>query len=178
MSFIFAACQKFNSSCGESWTRYIEWSGYDQIQEIVSADSILCPSLIDELIDDDWNFNIHADNRVYLFRDFEYLMRRVNYDPSHHNILALTEQPVKTPFYPSQFTFCGYDILDSDDSISVLLNCGAFPSIFSAADLNPLGLLDELGRATTIADNIRKAHPDDSHCGDCRVWGIARLTNS
>ncbi len=79
---MFAACQKFDSRCGDSWSQYIEWSGFHHIQEIVSIDTMLCPSLIDTLIDDDWKFNIHADYRVYFFHNLEYLKRRIKYDSS------------------------------------------------------------------------------------------------
>ena len=171
---IFIACQKFDPSCGNSWSSYIEWSGFRHIQEIVSSDIILCPSLIDTLIDEDWNFNVHADNRLHFFYDYEYLKRRIGYDSSRHNILSLTERPTHIPTPIDGFTLCGYDILDSDNSISVLLNCGTFPSIYTAHDLNQLGLVDDLDRATKIAETIRDNHPDDHHCRDCHVFGIAR----
>jgi hypothetical protein len=176
MTAMFAACQKFDSRCGDSWSRYIEWSGFHHIQEIVSIDTMLCPSLIDTLIDDDWKFNIHADYRVYFFHNLEYLKRRIKYESSRHNILALTEQPTSIVAPPSGFTYCGYDIIDSFDSISVLTNCGTFSSIFSANDINQFGLVEDLDRATQIADSIREANPDDDHCCDCHVWGIARYT--
>ncbi|MEO8893026.1 MAG: hypothetical protein ABI417_16175 [Coleofasciculaceae cyanobacterium] len=42
--------------------------------------------------------------------------------------------------------------------------------------MNQLGLVDDLERITKIAKTIRDAYPDDDHCGDCRVVGIARYT--
>ena len=174
MSLIFAACQKFAARCGDSWTRYIGWSGHQHIREVVSADSMLCPTLIDGLIDEDWDFNVHEDNRVHLFRDYQYLIRRIRYDESRHNILAIIEHPEHAVALPPGFTFCGYDIIDSYDSISVLLNCGAFPSIFTSSELNESGLLSALDRASTIANTLRMDHAGDSHCCDCRVWGMAR----
>lgn len=178
MTALFAACQKFDPRCGDTWSRYIEWSGFRHIDELVSADSMLCPSLIDSYVDADWEFNIHADNRVYFFHDHEYLKRRINYDPSRHNILSLIERPTLTPAAIDGFTFCGYDILDSDDSISVLTNCGAFPSIYTADDINRFGLVTDLLRVAKIAETIRETNANDHHCCDCRVWGIARYTNS
>jgi hypothetical protein len=86
----------------------------------------------------------------------------------------LTERPTHVPEPIDGFVFCGYDILDSGDSYSVLVNCGAFPSIYTADDLNQLGLVDDLDRVTQIAETIRDAHPDDAHCWDCHVVGIAR----
>ena len=171
---MFTVCRKFDSQCGDSWSRYIEWSGFHHIDELVSTDSILCPSLVDE----DWKFNIPADNLVYFFRDYEYLKQRVSYDPARHNLLAVTVRPAQPPDIIHGFEFCGYDIMDSHDSISVLTNCGAFPSIYSADDLNRFGLVTDLERVTKIAEAIRAANADDPHCRDCRVWGIARYTDA
>jgi hypothetical protein len=53
MSPIFVACQKFDSSCGDAWSSYIDWSSFGHLQEVVSTDIMLCPSLIDTLIDED-----------------------------------------------------------------------------------------------------------------------------
>lgn len=178
MTPVFVACQKFDPSCGDSWSSYIEWSGFRHIREIVSTDIMLCPSLIDTLIDEDWNFNIHADNRLHFFHDYEYLKRRIGYESSRHNILALTDQPTYTPEPIDGFVFCGYDILDSDDSYSILVNCGTFPSIYTADDLNQLGLVDDLDHVTKIAATIRATHPEDHHCCNCRVLGIARYTST
>lgn len=178
MTSLFAACQKFDPRCGDTWSRYIEWAGLRHIVELVSTDSMLCPSLIDSLVDADWEFNIHADNRLYFFHDYEYLKRRICYDASRHNILSLTESPTQAPTAIDGFTFCGYDILDSDDSISVLTNCGGFPSIYAADELNRFGLMTDLDRATKIAETIRKTNASDHHCCDCRVWGIARYVGA
>ncbi|MBD2109502.1 hypothetical protein [Nodosilinea sp. FACHB-13] len=182
MTPIFAACQRFDSQRGDAWTRYVEWSGYAHLSEVVSMDTILCPSLIDALIGADWNFNVHADNRVHYFRDYEYLKRRIAYDGARHNLLALIEAPDRqlsgSDLWPSTFSFCGYDILDVDNSISLLLNCGAFPSIFGPEDVNRFGLLDHFARAVEIAHSLRQLFPDDFHCNDCRIWAIARHTNA
>jgi hypothetical protein len=74
---MFAAHNRFDSACGKSWTDYIQWSGLRRIAELVSTDEMLCPSSIDELVDADWEYNIHADCRTYMFRDVEYLNRRI-----------------------------------------------------------------------------------------------------
>ncbi len=174
---IFTARRKFDPRCGDYWLGYIEWSGFHHIKELVSTDSILSPSMIEALIDADWEFNVHTDNLVYFFHDFEYLKRRIVYDSSRHNLLAIFERPTQAPAQIEGFTFCGYDILDSADSISVLTNCGRFPLIYTPDDLNPLGLISDLGRVTEIAEAIRKTKADDHHCRDCRVWGIARYTD-
>lgn len=173
---IFTACQRFSPQSGDAWSSYIEWSGLRHIEELVSMDSILCPSLIDQPDGADWDFNIHADYRCHWFHDYKYLKLRVNYDPSRHNLLAISECPTEAPEPIDQFTFCGYDVLDGDNSVSVLTNCGGFPEIFSANDLNQFGLITDLGRVTEIAETIRLKELD-YHCCDCRVWGIARYSD-
>ena len=61
----FAAHRRFDSRWGESLDRYIQWSGLNHVREIVYSDMMLCPSLIDTLRDEDWKFNIHANNRCF-----------------------------------------------------------------------------------------------------------------
>ena len=176
MSPIFIACRKFDPHCGEAWSSYIAWSGLQQVTELVSLDNILCPLIIQELIEEDWEYNVHANNRVYFFRDYQYLKRRIAYDASQHNLLGIFERPTQTPAAMDAFTFCGYEIWDSHESISVLTNCGAFPDVYSPAELNQFGLLTDLAHANRIAETIRNTHWADDHCRDCHVWGVARYT--
>lgn len=175
---MFTAYQRFGPWNGESWNNYIEWSGFHHIRELVSTDQMLCPAILDKLNDTDWQYNIHADNKVYFFHDIEYLKRRIIFDPSRHNILSITERPNSPIVADVDFEFCGYDILDSDDSISVLTNCGAFPGVFEPSEVNKYGLLDDLSRSLEIAAHIRKAKPEDPHCGDCRVWALCRYVGA
>jgi len=170
---IYSAQERFTPN-DDSWQSYIEWSGRTNTTEIVTCDGMLCASVIDELTDEDWQHNIHADNMVYFFSSYKYLLTRISFDVGKHNILELTKRPDLDVVASDLFQFCGYDIMDSDDSISVLLNCGSFPDIFSPSDTNAFGLLDKLDDANRIADNIRASNPDEHHCQDCRVWGIAR----
>jgi hypothetical protein len=170
----FAAHFRFGPTSGEAWGKYIQWSGLRHISELVSTDTMLCPPVIDELVDADWQHNIHADNKIYRFHDCAYLKKRINYDSARHNILAIIERPVSPTVAEGGFQFCGYDILDSYDSISVLTNCGGFPDIFAASEINRFGLLDDLVRANKIAATLRDKHQADPHCCDCRVWSLCR----
>ena len=171
---MFAAHERFGPSCGESWISYIQWSGFHHISELVSTDEMLCPSVLGELIDEDWHHNIHADFKTYFFRDFEYLKRRIDFDPARHNLLSIIERPDSSTRADGGFEFCGYDILDSYDSVSVLTNCGGFPEIFEASEVNRYGLLDDFSRALDIAAKLREAEAEDPHCADCRVWSLRR----
>jgi hypothetical protein len=44
-------------------------------------------------------------------------------------------------YHLDNFTFIGYDLLDKDNTISALSNCGGFDETFSPLDLNEFGLL-------------------------------------
>ncbi len=140
---LYSAQDRFTEN-DDSWLSYIEWSGRTDATEIITFDGMLCSSAIDDLTDEDWQYNVHADKLVYLFSEYEYLLKRIAFDPAKHNILEFTQRPDSNVIPTESFRFCGYDIMDSDDSISVLLNCGAFPGIFSPGDTNSFGLLDKL----------------------------------
>ena len=170
----YTARKRFSPSTASDWQSYLDFSGFRHIAELVSADHVLCPNLVDEIIDDDWDHNVQADYRIDWFVDLEYLMQRVSFDPRFHNLLALREQPADVATVPVGFEQCGFDILDSYDSISVLTNCGQFPSVFKPSEVNRYGLLDDLARAHAVADNLRMQNPHEPHCKDCRVWQIAR----
>jgi hypothetical protein len=175
---IFSAHQRFDPSCGDSWTDFIQYSGFNHILEVVSTDEMLCPSVLNELSDEDWQYNIHADYKVFYFHDLDYLKRRIEYDANRHNVLSLIERPDSPTVAQVGFEFCGYDVLDEWNSVSVLTNCGGFPDIFSSSEINPRGLLDELSRALEIAEKLRAAEPDDEHCRDCRVWSLCRYSGA
>jgi hypothetical protein len=173
-TWFYKACKRFSRSHSESWQDYLQFSGFRHIKELVSADQILCPNLVEVITDDDWNHNVQADNRIDWFYDYLYLKKRVNFNPNLHNILAIRDCPPDIIDPPLYFENCGFDILDSFDSISVLTNCGQFPDIFHPNEVNDFGLIEDLERANEIADRLRKLHSEDSHCHECKVWQIAR----
>ncbi len=170
----YTARKRFSPSTADGWQSYLDFSGFHDIVELISADQILCPNLIDDIVDDDWDHNVQTDYRIDWFLDCDYLIRRVNFDSRIHNLLALREQPLDVAIVPAGFEQCGFDILDSYDSISVLTNCGQFSSVFKPSEVNQYGLLEDLARANTVADNLRMQNSGDPHCKDCKVWQIAR----
>jgi hypothetical protein len=176
MAWLFTLRDRFSPDIDpEAWQSYLDFSGFAHIDELVSADGILCGDVITTLIDEDWNFNIHADNRVTLFTDYGYLLRRVAFDPAQHNLLAIFEWPTpETDPPPPNFEPCGFDIIDSDHANSVLTNCGPQPEIVAPEEVNRFGLLPTLNRAAEAAQRFRTTFPHDPHCRDCRVWWIAR----
>ena len=173
-NWLFTARQRFVPCQTNNWSSYIKFSGFTHITEVITLDSILCPDLIDDLTDEDWAHNVQADYRITWFTNRTYLRQRINWRVGQDQLLAILEQPIHISEVPPTFQFCGFDILDGDDSNSVLTNCGKFPGIFNPSDVNTFGLLSDLDHANTIAAQIRADFPDEPHCHNCRVWQIAR----
>jgi hypothetical protein len=46
---LFVAKRAFDPSAGEGWNRYVAWSGLIQLTELVSLDTMLCPTVPAEL---------------------------------------------------------------------------------------------------------------------------------
>ncbi|MGB0579416.1 MAG: hypothetical protein ACPGVU_06920 [Limisphaerales bacterium] len=162
------------TSARPNFESYQAFSGFSHITELVSLDGMMCPNLITELTDEDWQHNIHEDLRSDLFRKPDYLLARQPLDPTLHQVIAACENPDGTEALPDRFTFCGYDIMDSFFGISTLTNCGPIPEVFSPEDVNEFGLLDDLQMALSVGSKMRAHQPDDPHLGDCRVWRLAR----
>ena len=174
--YFYTAHRRLSKTTGGDFIQVVEWLGFHQIDELVSADTLICPNLVIELTNEDWNHNVHADNRVFWFYDLLYLAQRIHFDPAIHNILSLVKEPSEPVPVAASFELCGYDILDSDNSISVLTNCGGFPEIFSPAIVNRYALLNYRATADDIANRLRTTYADDDHCRDCRVWSVCRYT--
>ena len=174
--WLFSARQRFTPA-HPGWRSYLEFSGFTHVAEVVTLDSILCADLVETLLEEDWNHNVQADYRLTWFTDVVYLRQRLPWRADQHQILAMAENPTQQQPVPPGFEFCGFDILDGYDDISVLTNCGQFlgqGSGFTPADINPRGLLPDLHRARKAAAQLRSAFPDDPHCGRCQVWQVAR----
>jgi len=89
----YSVYEHFGSFAGEAWLKYTEWRGITHVHEIVTTDSILCPCVIDEHTDEDWQFNFHEYSKTHFFRNPDYLARRADFDPHAHNLLAITQKP-------------------------------------------------------------------------------------
>jgi len=94
----------------------------------ISLDGVLCPKLVKELTEKDWEHNVHEDNRVDLFRDLDYVLQKFANDPSA-TIFAIMPNPTSAglkSFSDPKFAFCGFDLVNSVGGISALVNCGGF----------------------------------------------------
>ena len=173
---VFVANRKFDAAAGARWARYLDWSGLHQLQEVVSLDTVLCPTVPEQLKAEDWEHNVQADYQISYFRSLEYLRKRVAGEPGL-NVLAVLQNPSPADVESVQlpgFRFLGFDLLDIHGDISALSNCGGFEDVFAGSELSEHGLLPELPRAYEVRLGLSTAYPDESHAR-CDVWAIWRL---
>ena len=179
MPAIYSAVQRFDPSCGDKWTKFIEWCGLTQLREVISLDGILCPSVIviDELTTADWQYNVSENYKCHLFHDPEYLRGKVA-GSDRVNVLALMQNPTEEEvrsFNDDRFIFRGFDLLEVHlAGISALVNCGGFPKAFTPTDLSDCGLLVDHAKALTVQKLLRAEYPDEHHA-NCDVWPIWQM---
>jgi hypothetical protein len=172
---LFVAKRPFDPGAGDSWERYLSWSGLSQLREVVTLDSMLCPTVPEELTPADWEYNVHADYLAFFFRSLEYLRQRVRSE-DRLNLLAVLQNPAAADLARVNlpgFTFAGFDLMDVHGDISALTNCGGFDGVFANSELSELGLLTDLGRAQAAQASLRALYPEESHA-ECHVWAIWR----
>ncbi|HEX5574489.1 MAG TPA: hypothetical protein VFX42_01345 [Gemmatimonadales bacterium] len=175
MQTLFVAKRPFDSSVGQNWSRYVAWSGLSQLTEVVSLDSMLCPTLPEELTAADWDYNVHADYLTFFFHSLDYLRSRVA-ENGRLNLLAVLQNPTPADMAAMTvpgFSFAGFDLVDVHGDISALTNCGGFDGVFLNCELSGLGLLTDLSRAQQVQAALREQYPDESHA-ECDVWAIWR----
>jgi hypothetical protein len=175
MQTLFVAKRPFDPSVGAAWHRYVAWSGLSQLSEVVSLDSMLCPTVPEELTAADWDYNVHADYLTFFFRSLDYLRSRVAGD-GRLNLLAVFQNPAPADVAAMKvpdFAFAGFDLVDVHGDISALTNCGGFEGVFLNAELSELGLLADLSRARQVQASLRVKYPEESHA-QCHVWAIWR----
>ncbi|HYI95696.1 MAG TPA: hypothetical protein VEX68_19295 [Bryobacteraceae bacterium] len=118
---------------------------------------------------------MNEDFMLHFFTDFDFLMKRVA-PIEHKNVLCVFRDPTAPPDGRrlADFRFLGYDLVDSECSISALTNCGGFPDVFANSELSTLGLLTDFRRAVEVQRQLRTMHPEERHA-DCHLWAILRL---
>lgn len=169
------ARRRFDPAAGERWTAYVAWSGLSQLREVVSLDEMLCPTVPEQLLAADWEYKVHADYQTTCFHSLDYLRERVGGETGI-SLLAILQNPsaddVERVVLPG-FVLRGYDIVDVEGGVSALTNCGGFNDVFANAELSPVGLLPELGRAYEVQGALRAGYPHERHAR-CHVWAIWR----
>jgi hypothetical protein len=175
MGPLYIVTERFDPSSGESWHRYVAWSTLDQLTEVVSLDSSLCPPVLAEIRDDDWPYIVNEDFMTSYFTHLDHLLRRCG-DVRGRNLLCVFRDPETEPRPPGgarDFQYEGYDLVDVHGGISALTNCGGFPLAFSNAELSGHGLLPSLERAREVQQALRHHYPEEHHA-DCHVWAVFR----
>ena len=174
----YTVLDTFSCDDGDKWDKYIEWSKISHVSEIISLDTMLCPSIIEDYTENDWKYQSEETDIHGLFTSFDYVIQCAK-DAKHFQILAVLKEPNSENWktkLPIDFIFKGYDLIDDETMISALTNCGGFPESFSNSDLNRNGLIQELNNAIDIRNRLKINNPDEAHA-DCSIYGIARLDN-
>jgi hypothetical protein len=176
---LFIATERFDPSDGEGWTKYCEWAKIPALAEVVSLDSHLCPSIVDELLDEDWKHNVQENFRAEYFVHLDYLLGRVS-GITRKNVLGVYRNPpthIEAPPAPGKFEFIGYDLVEDETGVSALTNCGGFPNEFSNDELNKFGLMTSFDRASRTRQLLKDRHPADTHAR-CELYAVWRLTEN
>jgi hypothetical protein len=127
MTPLFIATERFDPS-DANWQKYIAWSRLEQLDEVVSLDRSLCPTVLPDIKPEYWNHIVNEDFMLHFFVDLDYLRKETG-DIHSKNLLCVFRNPTSPPSsqVPEGFNFVGYDLVDKDSSLSALTNCGGFP---------------------------------------------------
>ncbi len=170
----FVATEKFDKY-DAAWAGYIAWSGLEQLDEIISLDSSLCPTVLPDIKTKYWNHIVNENFMLHFFTDLDYL-RSETASILRKNLLCVFRNPLTHPSaaqVPKGFEFIGYDLVEKDSGVSALTNCGGFPKAFSNDELSEKGLLRAHERARTVQDALVREYPGEPHA-DCHLWAIFR----
>jgi hypothetical protein len=170
----FVATERFDKS-DPGWAKYVAWSGLEQLDEIISLDSSLCPTVLPDIKTEYWDHIVNEDFMLHFFTDIDYLRGQTASIP-RKNLLCVFRNPFAHPStaqVPEGFEFIGYDLVDKDAGTSALTNCGGFAKAFSNGELSEKGLLRTHERARTVQDRLIREYPGEHHA-DCHLWAIFR----
>ena len=177
---LFTARERFDSSYGDRWNKYLDFLGRNDLTRVVTLDTILCPSVIELSEPADWASLDPESTHFEFFTDLDFVQRKAAAAPVQTNILAVIPEPGSRDCEinsESGFRFAGFDLVDRNDEISALLNCGGFPESFAVQELSlDTGLLKSLDRALAVRDDLHRNHPEEHHA-DCVVWAIWEVTS-
>ncbi len=171
--------ERFSPASGDAWARYIAWSGYAHLAEVVGLDCMLNPPLLCEYEAADWPHVVFGEHLFGCFGDIEFARRRVQdrFEPVRHQLLALAREPAEHELQHAQlqdFRFLGFDLIEEATGISALANCTGFARAFTPQDLSACGLVTSASRAYAIRSALATCYPDENHA-DCAVWAVWRF---
>jgi hypothetical protein len=174
----YTATETFTPRVGEAWTKYITWSGLSQLDEVVSLDPMLCPTLLPEIKREYWPHIVNEDFTLTFFVDLDFLLTQVS-DAPELNVLCVYRNPLGLPAPRSEsakFEFLGYDLVDVEGSASALTNCGGCPDVFDNRELSSKGLLTSHARACHVQSELRAKYPQERHA-HCHMWAVSRMVH-
>jgi hypothetical protein len=169
----FIATEKFDKS-HVGWEKYVAWSKLSQLDEVVSLDCSLCPTVLPEIKLEYWSRIVNEDFMLNFFTDLDYLRSEIA-DIPRKNLLCVFRNPSAQPTseVPNDFAFLGYDLVDVESQISALTNCGGFFDLFSNSELSGKGLLSSFERSRQVQADLRRQYPHEPHA-NCHLWAIFR----
>ena len=98
----------------------MDWSGLEQLDEVISLDCSLCPTVLSDIKTEYWNRIVNEDFMLHFFTDLNYL-RGETASILRKNLLCVFRNPVTHPTaaqVPEGFEFVGYDLVDKDSGMS------------------------------------------------------------
>jgi hypothetical protein len=180
MDYLYTATETYAPDYDEggfSWAKFIEFSKLAHLTELVSLDTMLNGSIVEQDNEnpEDWKFSV-VDNLYVtgLFNSLNYVVEKVK-GKERFNLLTVVKEPdhkceeIEIP----DFEFVGYELLDKDYSTSALSNCGGFDETFQPSDLNQYGLINTFEMAYNIRERLFANNPDEHHA-DCYVLAVWR----
>ena len=169
----FTTLFRFDRVKEEQWASYIEFSKLKQLDEVLSLDCVLCPTVIKEYEPDDWT-RLAMDGALFgCFADEAWARRRA--PPADATQLVCIEREPAAVFESlGAFVFEGLDLIEGATRISALTNCGGFPLAFEPEELNSLGLLTTLQRAKEVQAKLLEKYPSEEHA-DTIIYAIYRI---
>ena len=175
----YIATETFTPRRDEAWKRYVAWSGLTQLDEVLSLDPILCPTLLPDIRQDYWPHIVNEDFMLNFFVDLEFLLAQAPGAIERNLLCVYRNPPDRRPRCdgPVDFEFLGYDLVDVQASASALTNCGGFPDVFDNAELSSKGLLTSYARARQVQSDLRARYPEESHA-NCYIWAISRARSA
>ena len=175
---VYVVCAKFDPSVGYEWERYVEWAGLRHLSEVVTLDSMLCERSPEDFIDEDWPYVVNENFMLDYVLDLDYLLKRAGPLENKSLLCAFRNppRPPEVPPSPYKFSLLGYDVVDVTSQISATLNCGGFPDVFSASDLNAYGLVGSLQVAQEIQRALLQKYEsrENTEHTQTNVWAIFR----
>jgi hypothetical protein len=165
MQIGYVALRKLNPSGHGERQNIVQSHGLSQLREVVSLDSMLCPSVIQSLTEEDMRHKVHEFLAHDFFSDLSYLMKRVA-NESQIEILAVLPEPTLaqvSQFNDPSFEFLGYELIDTETRIDPLLNCSTFKSLIPVEKLTNAGLISDFDKARQIQKELTDKFPDHVH---------------